>query len=86
MSFGRGDRREVTWWGPSSISIMKNGSGEVKKHFGIMMSLKHDAPHKERLSFIMTSTVLGYCVLLTFTLLCLQRVALVLVSTHIMNI
>lgn len=28
-SSGRGDRREVTWWGPLSISIMESGSAEV---------------------------------------------------------
>lgn len=28
---GRGDREEVTWWGPSSISTMRNGSGGVRK-------------------------------------------------------
>lgn len=29
-SSGRGDRGGVTWWGPSSISITKNGSGGVR--------------------------------------------------------
>ncbi len=31
MSSGRGDREEVTWWGLSSISIMKNGSEGVRQ-------------------------------------------------------
>ena len=31
MSSGRGDKEEVTWWGPSSISTMVNGSEEVSQ-------------------------------------------------------
>lgn len=30
---GRGGRKEVTWWGPSSISTMKNGCGGVRDSF-----------------------------------------------------